>query len=131
MQALPPISTEEQITGLSCPECFGVLNVRAVGTHRALRFRCRTGHAYSLDEVIVGKEHVIEEHLWAAITALDELATLLRETIASGEGVDAGAFGERLAAAVRQRDELRRAVGGNAPTRLRDGPPHAGTEPAS
>ncbi len=56
-----------------------MLRVVAEGTHHALRFRCRKGHGYSAWELIVGKEDKLEEHVWAAVTLLDELATLLRE----------------------------------------------------
>jgi two-component system, chemotaxis family, protein-glutamate methylesterase/glutaminase len=123
MQALPStLSSDDQITGISCPECFGVLNARVGGAHASLRFRCRTGHLYSLEEVIVGKEGLIEEHLWAAMTALDELGTLLRETIAHGKAPDADAFARRAEEASRTQEELRGLLQGNAPTVLGAGP---------
>jgi two-component system chemotaxis response regulator CheB len=82
MRALPPdveSATELQSTGLSCPDCLGVLRVVAEGNRRALFFRCRTGHTYAAHEVIAAKELRLEEHLWSALTIVDELQTFLRE----------------------------------------------------
>src|SRR5437870_2392005 len=100
MRALPPTAPpapDEEPTGLSCPDCFGMLAARTEGSHTLLRFRCRTGHAYSAEEVIVGKERRLEEYLWAAMTAFDELSTFLRELAArtSGEPGAPRAYEER------------------------------------
>ncbi len=108
MRALAsPISPRLEVTGLSCPECFGVLAVQRAGSHGVLRFCCRIGHAYSATEVVVGKEKYLEEHLWAAVTALDELATLLRELVAVGNADDPPAFERRARTAERQQERLR------------------------
>jgi len=82
MRALPPdVETADdfQPTGLSCPDCFGVLRVVAEGKRHTLLFRCRTGHTYAAHEIIVAKELRLEEHVWAAMTILDELKSFLRE----------------------------------------------------
>src|SRR5262249_51464189 len=106
MRALPSSSPEipdELITGLSCPECFGVLPVRTEGNCGVLHFRCRIGHAYAVGEVIGGKERAIETHMWAAVTALDELATLLRELVGTRRaGAHAAVYQERAERALRQ-----------------------------
>jgi len=117
MRALPtPASeTEYRVTGLSCPDCFGVLSVRIEGD---LHFRCRIGHAYSTHEVIKGKERLIEEYLWSAVTALDELATLLREVDGAAS---ATAYAERAQAIDQEVARLRAVIADNAPTVLGDG----------
>ena len=112
MRALPPDiekASEAEVTGLSCPDCFGVLRVAAEGKRHALHFRCRTGHAYSADEVIVGKELRLEEHLWAALTILDELTAFLTEleTLPGHGGCDAAHYAERVAQAAAQQKLLR------------------------
>ena len=114
MHAFPtPLSeSEDRPTGLSCPDCFGVLSVRIQGD---LQFRCRIGHTYSLDEVIKGKEHLIEQYLWSAVTALEELVSLLREV---GGGARAHAFAERARTIDDLLAHVRAVIADNAPTVL-------------
>ena len=106
MHALPPDldeSNEEQVTGLTCPDCFGVLGVVVEGAQQALRLRCRTGHAYSPEEIVMGKEARLEEHLWAALTILDEVIVFLRELAARPDtGALAPAYGQRVTQAEAQ-----------------------------
>ena len=78
MDAIPPPNRRtEQITGISCPECPGVLGV--VRREHHLTFRCRIGHTYSLQDLIISKEQRLEEALWTTVTALEELSRLLRD----------------------------------------------------
>jgi hypothetical protein len=97
-----------QWTGISCPECAGVLNVQREG-NRNLRFVCRVGHALSVDELLTAKEEKVEMDLWATIRGLEELIALLKDlqTLAPRLGVEqAGDVrGERAAQAV---DHVRR-----------------------
>lgn len=76
-------SDGEVHTGMICPDCSGNLVVRAIGddvTDRGrLVFKCRVGHIYGLDELLVGKEAHIERSMWAAVFAYEELAALLRD----------------------------------------------------
>ena len=70
---LPP-DGREALTALICPECEGAVSIRLHG--RRVFFACRVGHAYSLAELVSGKEQVIEvgarsarwtqSHAWAA-----------------------------------------------------------------
>jgi two-component system chemotaxis response regulator CheB len=61
----------------SCPECHGVLlRVDEAGVPR---FRCHTGHAYSLDSLLAGVTESVEETLWSALRAVEESVLLLRE----------------------------------------------------
>jgi len=60
----------------ACPECHGVL--LQMREANPMRFRCHTGHAYTLDSLLSEMDVVIEESLWNAIRALEERAMLMR-----------------------------------------------------
>ena len=61
----------------TCPECHGVLLQVKDGTPP--RFRCHTGHAYTLESLLSEMDEVIEDTLWSAIRALEERAMVMRE----------------------------------------------------
>jgi two-component system, chemotaxis family, protein-glutamate methylesterase/glutaminase len=60
----------------ACPECHGVL-LQLEQEHR-LRFRCHTGHAYSVESLVASAQEGIEEALWSAIRSLEEGSLLMR-----------------------------------------------------
>lgn len=63
-------------TPYTCPECHGtLLQITADGM---MRFRCHTGHAYSLATLVSEVTASIEAALWSAIRAIDEQVLLLR-----------------------------------------------------
>ena len=79
MDAFPPDITPadgQQPTSLICPDCGGSITVKAIDG--LLAFECRVGHAYSLEDMVVGKEAHIEYTMWAAVHAYAEMAALLR-----------------------------------------------------
>jgi two-component system, chemotaxis family, protein-glutamate methylesterase/glutaminase len=54
----------------ACPECHGVLlQLKDAGR---IRFRCHTGHAYSVESLLAAVSEGIEESLWIAIRSLEE-----------------------------------------------------------
>jgi len=120
MHAIParPVPGKgEQLTGISCPDCPGVLGVSTENDH--LRFRCRIGHVYSLQDLIEAKEQRLEDVLLAPLTALDELATLLRDAVAMGRAIGPPeAFEARAARALRHAAAIRALIEENEPTRL-------------
>lgn len=59
----------------TCPECHGVLT-KIMDGHRA-RFRCHTGHAFSVDTLLASLTGQVEESLWSAIRGMDETVMLL------------------------------------------------------
>ena len=61
-------------SAFSCPECGGVLWELHDG--ELLRFRCRVGHAFSIDSIVAAQSEQIEEALWAALKTLEESASL-------------------------------------------------------
>jgi two-component system chemotaxis response regulator CheB len=91
----------EGITGVSCPECPGVLRLSEEGGRGFLVFRCRIGHAYSADELLRAKEERLECLQWAGITARDELAALLEDLATLVEDPDRHEVLRSRAAAVR------------------------------
>jgi hypothetical protein len=105
MRALPSRidRTNLHVTGVSCPDCCGVLGVRTEG-RESLMFECRVGHTYDVAELLAAKEEVLEERLWTAITSLEELITLLGELAARASQEDNPAVAETY----RRREEVAR-----------------------
>jgi len=67
-------------SAFSCPECGGVLWELRDG--ELLRFRCRVGHAFSVESMIMGQSEVLEEALWIALKSLEESVSLSRRMAA-------------------------------------------------
>jgi two-component system, chemotaxis family, protein-glutamate methylesterase/glutaminase len=61
----------------TCPECHGVL-VR-VQEGPIVRYRCHTGHAFSLQTLLAEVNDEIDTTLWGALRAIEERILLLRE----------------------------------------------------
>ena len=111
MPALPADAREPgtaRLTGVTCPDCPGVLTVQADGRD-SLVFVCRVGHTYSAEELVCDKEKRAELLLWAAVEALEELAALLKDT-----GID----GERARRALEESRLVRRLIDSTVPTEL-------------
>ena len=58
------------LTGYTCPECKGPLWEMRDG--QLLRFRCRTGHAFTVEAMLAGQEEAVEQALWTALNVLEE-----------------------------------------------------------
>lgn len=61
----------------SCPECGGTL--WELNDGGLTRFRCRIGHAFSCENVLVEQEDALERALETALKTLNESASLLRK----------------------------------------------------
>jgi two-component system, chemotaxis family, protein-glutamate methylesterase/glutaminase len=59
----------------TCPDCGGTL--WELDDEAVLRFRCRTGHAYSGQSMLSAHERHLESALWASLRALEERRDLL------------------------------------------------------
>jgi len=97
----------------ACPECHGVLLQLKEGSR--IRFRCHTGHAYSVASLLAAISEGIEDSLWGAIRALEEGQLLMRRVadrlkLAGSEGTDAEALVNGAEEARRQSDAIRRIV---------------------
>ena len=59
-----------------CPDCGGTL--WELEQKNLLRFRCRIGHAYSLESLLAKQSDALEDALWFALRALEEKASLTK-----------------------------------------------------
>jgi two-component system chemotaxis response regulator CheB len=59
----------------ACPACHGVL--LEIEEERRIRFRCHTGHAYSLDSLLAMMNESIEHATSAAVRSLEEASLLM------------------------------------------------------
>jgi two-component system, chemotaxis family, protein-glutamate methylesterase/glutaminase len=66
-----------QPSAFACPECHGVLSEIREAKHS--RFRCHTGHAYSLESLLTQYGSDAETSLWNAIRVIEEKTMLLRK----------------------------------------------------
>ena len=75
-----------KVSKYTCPECHGVLVQIVEG--KLVRFRCHTGHAYSLKSLLVEVNAAIDKGLWDAVRAIEERILLLeqRAELADAEG---------------------------------------------
>jgi two-component system, chemotaxis family, protein-glutamate methylesterase/glutaminase len=64
-----------EITPYTCPECHGVLVALKQGG--VPRFRCHTGHAYSLNNLLAEVTEYVEASLWGALRSIEESSMLL------------------------------------------------------
>lgn len=105
-------------SAFTCPECHGPLWEVSEGD--VARYRCRVGHAYSEESMLVEQGSAVETALWSALEALEERAEFLRRVSARHRERRPRLY-ERFAGAAadaRERAELlRRALGikGEAP----------------
>jgi two-component system, chemotaxis family, protein-glutamate methylesterase/glutaminase len=61
----------------TCPECHGVL-VR-IQQGAIIRYRCHTGHSFSLKTLLADVDQAIDNTLWNAVRAMEERILLLQE----------------------------------------------------
>jgi two-component system, chemotaxis family, protein-glutamate methylesterase/glutaminase len=94
----------------ACPECHGVLLQLKEGERP--RFRCHTGHAYSIESLLASLSEGVEESLWNAIRALEEADLFLRgmaeHVESSHDGANAARLIERAKEARRHSDAVRK-----------------------
>lgn len=69
------VMTLGELVPFTCPECHGVLTAIAEGTVK--RYRCHTGHAFSMDTLLTAMTEYIEETLWTAIRSIKETTMLM------------------------------------------------------
>ncbi len=95
----------------ACPECHGVLLQMEEGGR--VRFRCHTGHAYSIDSLLAEVEEKIGDAMWNAVRALEEGGLLLGNMATHGGNGHDPAWHQHLqqrAAEARQQSEAIRGL---------------------
>jgi two-component system chemotaxis response regulator CheB len=65
-----------KLSPFTCPECQGML--LQIQDGQIIRFRCHTGHAYSVDSLLEEVTESVEQSLWRSVRAMDEMLLLLR-----------------------------------------------------
>ena len=91
----------------ACPECHGVL--LQLKEENRIRFRCHTGHAYSLESLVAEIDVAIEESLWSAIRSVEEKVLLMQHLAEHVKESERGTTAERflkLAEVARRRTHL-------------------------
>ncbi len=78
----------------ACPECHGVLLQLKEGEN--VRFRCHTGHAYSVDALLAEFTERTEDSLWNAIRALEENVILMRHLATHFDEREQNGYAEEL-----------------------------------
>jgi two-component system, chemotaxis family, protein-glutamate methylesterase/glutaminase len=83
-----------------CPECGGTLWELSEG--ELLRFRCRVGHAFTADALLVEQTEALEAALWTALRALEERSSLARRLSERARRRGHGVAADRFANQVRE-----------------------------
>ncbi|OKH39019.1 chemotaxis protein CheB [[Phormidium ambiguum] IAM M-71] len=86
----------------SCPECGGVL--WEINNGNFLRFRCRTGHAFSPDSLFAEQSESLEQALWVALRALKEQSALSKRLADRAKAQNHPIAAERFAKRVQETD---------------------------
>jgi two-component system chemotaxis response regulator CheB len=100
-----------QPSPFACPECHGVL-LRLKAADPA-RFRCHTGHAYTMDSLVAAVNEGIEDSYWITIRALQEGVLLLehlRNHLGHEQPTPEDRIGDQIRAARAQIAVLRQLV---------------------
>jgi two-component system chemotaxis response regulator CheB len=69
-----------KISKYTCPDCHGVLVQIEEGT--IVRFRCHTGHSFSIKSLMSEVNESIDKGLWDTLRAIEERIMLLRQMAA-------------------------------------------------
>jgi two-component system, chemotaxis family, protein-glutamate methylesterase/glutaminase len=103
-----------RLSALTCPECHGPLWEIDEGI--LVRYRCRVGHAFSTQTMLVEQAQAVERALWVSLRALEENATLARRlakrSLERNAAHSAQRFTERAEFIESQADTLRTALQG-------------------
>ena len=106
---MPDGSPAGEPSGYACPDCHGVLNT--IPDEGVLRFRCRTGHAWTADSLVASQSDSLEEALWTALRVLEERVDiscrLADLAVQNDRPWSEGIFRDRAAEASRSADTIR------------------------
>ena len=103
--ALESLDRPGHPSGFSCPDCHGVLF--QIDEGRLRRYRCRVGHAWSVDSLLAEHGEAVEGALWMALRSLEEKAALSAQLAAGARDTGRRLTADRFAG---QADEARAAA---------------------
>ncbi len=89
-----------ELSKYTCPACHGVLVQIREGT--IVRFRCHTGHAFSIKTLLADVDDAIDTGLWDTLRAVEERILLLKQM--ADIATDAGDTCSAAAAAAQAKD---------------------------
>jgi two-component system chemotaxis response regulator CheB len=128
MEVAPEPSSEQaqpgDIAPFSCPACGGTLWETL--TDGIANYRCRVGHAYTLNSLIAAHGDTVERALWTAYRALEEQSAMSRRVARRladrGRLESADRFERQAEHSARQAEDLKRVLDALEPA------PDAGAE---
>jgi two-component system chemotaxis response regulator CheB len=94
-------------TLFTCPECHGTL--LELKSKDPLRYRCHTGHAFTVNSLLAELTENVEDSLWTTIRAIEESAMLMKhmaDHLGNGENAHAAELFLKKAEEAKQRAEL-------------------------
>jgi two-component system, chemotaxis family, protein-glutamate methylesterase/glutaminase len=98
-----------ELVAFSCPDCGGTLRETEAGGTTS--YRCRVGHAYTLESLLARHGETVERALWTAYRALEERAAMARRVARRladrGRSESAGRFERRAGIAESEADDLK------------------------
>lgn len=101
-----------ELTPYTCPECHGTLSQLSEGG--IPRFRCHTGHAFSLNSLLAEVTESIEDSLWSTLRGIEESIMLMRHLARhlndTNHTHEAELFQRKADEAQQRADLIRRAV---------------------
>jgi two-component system, chemotaxis family, protein-glutamate methylesterase/glutaminase len=113
VQMDPSLDIEVQVgkpSGYTCPECNGGL--WEIDDGPLVRYRCRVGHAYSMDSLVAAYGDSVEAALWAALRALEENAAFADRLARRAEAMGQSIAFDRFTAQAKRAKEHARALRG-------------------
>jgi two-component system chemotaxis response regulator CheB len=123
-EAEPPLGVP---SGFTCPECHGAL--WEIDDEGFPRYRCRVGHGFSPDSLLVTQRSDVEAAVWTAYRALEERAAILRRLAERARGRQAAITAEHFRAeavdVVRQAAVLRGLLWSQTPADESESKPEA------
>ena len=117
----PPLGSP---SGFTCPQCHGAL--WEIDDKHFPRYRCRVGHGFSAESLLVTQRTDVEAALWTAYRALEERVAILRRLSDRAHGRHAEITAEHFkaeAADVGRQADVLRAVLWSGPADEGESPP--------
>jgi two-component system, chemotaxis family, protein-glutamate methylesterase/glutaminase len=122
--SVPDIIRNREPSPYTCPDCLGVLYRVHEGTQD--RFRCHTGHGYTLPALFGGYFESMEGKLWQTVKAMQETVFLVTE---AAERAAAASEAEHAAVLNKTKDELHKRL--EIMRALAEAPPQSDADSAS